>query len=290
MNKEQALESINRGFIAAIFVGLVTTGFGIYGLWIGLNSHNLWNDVSFGIFDGILIFICSYFIYRKSRLASTLFFIYFIMSKIYLSVLLGKLAGLGLGLIFIYFFFRAMQGTFAYHKIEKAENIEYKNVSKWVIYSGFTIGAIFLSLIVFGVLLETGYIKKDEDTQEIADAFHELGRIKNESEWAEHVESSYILFFSKLHDVSMKEHGYDKNAVDSNQKALLGLSDFMGRCNTQYIKNIYTNPSKLYEAISKANAVELKQAKDFCHAKIGELTSFKSLITKGSADALKRTR
>ena len=48
-------------------------------------------------------------------------FVYFIIAKIIIGIEMGKMTGFVTSLIFLYFYGKAIQGTFTYHKIEKAE-------------------------------------------------------------------------------------------------------------------------------------------------------------------------
>jgi hypothetical protein len=50
------------------------------------------------------------------------------------------------------FWAKAIQGTFVYHKIEKAENPYYKPARKWMYFVGIPVGALFLLSAVIGYL------------------------------------------------------------------------------------------------------------------------------------------
>lgn len=65
--------------------------------------------------DVILIVVLGTFIFRKSRSAATLAVIYFVGSKIFLWLTLGKVAGLPMTLVFLFFYANAMRATFLWH-------------------------------------------------------------------------------------------------------------------------------------------------------------------------------
>lgn len=83
----------------------------------GALSHlfDIWTSV-----DVVLIFLLAFGIYRRSRVAATLMLLYYTVSKITLMIELGKPTGLLMSLVFFYFYFQAMIGTFEYHKFLKS--------------------------------------------------------------------------------------------------------------------------------------------------------------------------
>jgi len=64
-----------------------------------------------------LNFVMAYGIYRKSRIAATAMFVYFILSKIWLLMETGQAGSLIIGVIFLYYFYQAMMAIFQYHKL-----------------------------------------------------------------------------------------------------------------------------------------------------------------------------
>lgn len=91
-----------------------------------------------------------------SRAAAVTIFIYFIISKIAIGIETGSILGLFLSLVFLYFFGKAILGTFSYHKIEKEENPKYKPAPKWQFYIGIPIGLLVVALSVIGIITMTG--------------------------------------------------------------------------------------------------------------------------------------
>jgi len=67
------------------------------------------------LIDVVLMAVMAFFIYKKSRTAATLMFVYFVTSKLVQWYDLGNVQGLPLAMIFMYFYFNAMRGTFIWH-------------------------------------------------------------------------------------------------------------------------------------------------------------------------------
>ncbi len=113
---ESVLRKIRHGWIVALISGAMTlllTLVAIFGTDF-TGFVDVWNFM-----DVALIFGLAFGIYKKSRIASTAMFVYFVLSKIYVWFLTEQVSGLLVAAIFIFFFFQAMVGTFQYHKLAK---------------------------------------------------------------------------------------------------------------------------------------------------------------------------
>ncbi len=80
-----------------------------------LRGFSVWN-----LTDVALILGLAFGIYKKSRICAVLMFIYFIASKIILMVESGAPNGIIMAIVFGYFYWQGISGTFAYHKITKS--------------------------------------------------------------------------------------------------------------------------------------------------------------------------
>jgi serine/threonine-protein kinase len=78
-------------------------------------GFDAWNFVDVALIAGL-----TFGIYRKSRVCAVLMLIYFAISKIMIALDGGKASGIGLSLVFLYFYAQGVVGTFAYHKQVKA--------------------------------------------------------------------------------------------------------------------------------------------------------------------------
>lgn len=158
MELREAAKASKNGAIAAFISGGVTTFIFLYAT--GTNTQGdlaLWNDPAI-VIDIILIFTCAFGMLRKSRTAAVSIFVYFVLSKIYIVAETGNTTGLGPALIFLYYYGRAIQGTFAYHRIKKAEVPDYRPASKWAYYLGIPSVVLMFVFMGFGLLSETSVI------------------------------------------------------------------------------------------------------------------------------------
>ncbi len=158
MDKSEAIKATKNGAIAACVSGALTLAIFLIAVFTNASGTiGLWNDPSV-IFDVLLIFACAYGIYKHSRFAAILLFFYFIFAKIYISIEMGKISGIWVTLVFLYFYGKAIQGTFVYNKIEKVENPNYKTTPKWIYFTAIPSLAIFFALMGIGILTMTGVL------------------------------------------------------------------------------------------------------------------------------------
>ena len=113
---EQITKNIRNGWIAGIISGVMTLVMVLIAINTGRlnNIFNIWVLV-----DVVFIFALTYGIYKKSRFAATTMFLYFLASKILITVETGNIAALTMGVIFLYLYLQAMLGTYQYHKLIK---------------------------------------------------------------------------------------------------------------------------------------------------------------------------
>lgn len=156
MDRETALKAIRQGAIAACVSAGLTIAF--IGIAIVANADGelaLWND-PFNLVDVVLILVLAFGIYKKSRVAAVLMLLYFLVAKIVIAIETQSYSGIVLALVFLYFYGRAVLGTFAYHRIEKAENPDYKTPSKWWYIAGIPSVLLVLLLVGFALFSTTG--------------------------------------------------------------------------------------------------------------------------------------
>lgn len=156
MDKKEAVKATRNGAIAA----LISATFTVAIVLIAIASDSggklaLWND-PWNFLDVILILGCAYGMYRKSRTAALLIFFYFIVSKIFIFMETQSFRGIGMALIFLYFYGKAAQGAFVYHKLEKAENPDYQAATKWTYILGVPFVLVATVLIAFAMMSITG--------------------------------------------------------------------------------------------------------------------------------------
>jgi len=158
MNKSEAIKATKNGAIAACISAALT----IIIVLIAISSDAEgelapWNDP--GIFiDVVFVLACAFGMYKKSRAASVLIFFYFLASKVIIAIETQAFSGFGMALVFIYFYGKAIQGSFVYHRLEKEENPDYKATTKWTYIFGIPSVLIIVTLVGFGLLSTTGVV------------------------------------------------------------------------------------------------------------------------------------
>jgi len=110
----KVLSRIKGGWIAGIVSATITLIF----ILIAMNGTNMPLSLdAWSFIDVALIYILSFGIYKKSRTAAVLLFLLFLANKILMVIESGRFQGGLMALIFLYFYFMAIVGTFQYHHI-----------------------------------------------------------------------------------------------------------------------------------------------------------------------------
>ena len=158
MNKSEAIKATKNGAIAACISGAIT----IVVILIAISTDTegklaIFNDPA-NFADVALILACAFGMYKKSRIASVLIFVYFIAAKVIIAIETQAYSGFGMALVFLYFYGKAIQGSFVYHKLMKEENPSYKATTKWSYIIGLPSVLTVIVLIGFALMSTTGVI------------------------------------------------------------------------------------------------------------------------------------
>ena len=122
MEISEALKNIKYGYIAALVSAGITVVLNF--LQFDAGDVNLFSDPVV-LYDVIIILLLAFGIYKKSRVCAIAMLIYFILGKIFQ---FQEYASYGIdtppstylvAVVFIYFYFQAVRGTIAFHKINK---------------------------------------------------------------------------------------------------------------------------------------------------------------------------
>jgi hypothetical protein len=162
MTLDEATKAAKHGAIAAFISGTLTAV--IVGLALTMDNPGeiaAWND-PLNIFDVVLLFGLAIGMLRKSRAAAVIAFIYFILAKVFIALETGAGAGVFGGIVFLYFFGRAIQGTFTYHRIRKAEDEDYRAAPKWSFFVGIPLAVILFAAMGIGILSMTDIVPSTE--------------------------------------------------------------------------------------------------------------------------------
>ena len=113
---ETCIAAIKNGWVA----GLISIGLTLIMVLVGMysNSENttlVYYADPMMLADIALMIVMVFFIHKKSRIAATCMFLYFVLSKYIQWTDLGSVQGLPMALIFTLFYFNAMRGTYVWH-------------------------------------------------------------------------------------------------------------------------------------------------------------------------------
>lgn len=154
MDLASAEKSIRHGAAGGFFLAALTLILVWYGLVFKPSGYfRTWNDPS-ALLDALLLLGLSYGILRRSRGAAVCLLGYFILTKIMLVIELHTVSGASVSFAFLYLFGRSLKGTFAYHRIQKEEDPNYKAAPKWTYFVGPPVLLMALTFFSY-VLLST---------------------------------------------------------------------------------------------------------------------------------------
>lgn len=158
MNKNEAIKATRNGAIAASISAAVTLIIVLIAISADAEGRlAIWND-PLNLIDVLMILGCAVGMYRKSRVASVLIFFYFIVAKIIIAVETKSMGGIMISLVFLYFYAKAIQGSFVFHRLEKAENPNYKATTKWAYVLGIPSVLIIVASLTFALMSVTGFV------------------------------------------------------------------------------------------------------------------------------------
>lgn len=153
MNLASAEKAIRHGAVAGfIFAGFTLTVVSIAVLGQGTGYFEFWDDPT-NVVDVVLIGGLSLGILKRSRAAAISLVAFFILAEIHMFTELGRPSGSGIAsaVVFLYFFGRAVLGTFAYHRIRREQDPEYRPVRRWMYFVWVPVG--LLGVVMTGGLV-----------------------------------------------------------------------------------------------------------------------------------------
>lgn len=165
MNIEEAMKACRNGATAAFVSGTLTTIIvAIAMLGDSGGELALWNDPT-NLVDIVLIFGCALGMLKFSRTAAVSVFVYFIISKAAITLESGQTSGLFMSLVFLYFFGKAIQGSFTYKKLRKVENADFRSAPRWFYWMTIPTMSLFFFAAGYGVLTMTDAVPSTEVLQ-----------------------------------------------------------------------------------------------------------------------------
>jgi hypothetical protein len=115
-DKPSCAKAMENGGLFTMGIAAMTGMFGLAGLFAKSDNQQLSRLLTpWALVDAGLLVILGFFVFRKSRIASTLLFIYFIIGVAVMWFELGKTPRLFLSIIILLYSFTAMRGTYIWH-------------------------------------------------------------------------------------------------------------------------------------------------------------------------------
>lgn len=162
MHMEEAKKACKNGAIAAFVSGTLTTVVVVIAMLSDSNGDlALWNDPT-NFVDIVLIFGCAIAMLKQSRTAAVTIFVYFIIAKVAIALETGESTGIAISLLFLYYFGKAIQGSFAYKKLKLAENPEFRSAPRWAYWLSIPTMLLFFTAAGYGVLSMTDVVPATE--------------------------------------------------------------------------------------------------------------------------------
>jgi hypothetical protein len=111
---EDIRKKIKNAWVAAVISGSIT----LVVTLVAMSGTDILGFSAWELVDVGLIFLLAFGIYQRSRACAVAMLAYFVLSKIFIMVESGRPSGIPLAIVFIYFFWQGVSGTFAYHKLK----------------------------------------------------------------------------------------------------------------------------------------------------------------------------
>jgi len=125
---DKAESKIKGAWMAGVASGTVTLVFTIVAM-----KRNVWDFTISNMGDVLLIFTLTFGIYRRNRACAIFMLVYFLVAKVLIWMRLAAITDLPKGvwvgyllftMLFCYFFFEGIRGTFAWHRLEREAKAE----------------------------------------------------------------------------------------------------------------------------------------------------------------------
>ncbi|WP_417384036.1 hypothetical protein [Gimesia sp.] len=152
-NLDDAVRDANQASIAA-FIAAAVSGLLIVAAMASSADGPLGQFADpVNLIDVALVVACGVGLRFYSRTAAITLVIYYILAKIIMMLEEGRPSGLLFTFIWLYFYWKGIRGSFAYHRLRKEADSNYRSTPVWFYYFVIPVGGIILSLVVLGLSL-----------------------------------------------------------------------------------------------------------------------------------------
>lgn len=183
MDKDEANNAIKSAWIAGIIAGVII-------LVVSLIPNSPFGLG--GLIEVFIYFSLTFGVYKKNRACAVIFFIYFVSFKIFQLIALGDWKPGPLALVISIFLFQGIRGTFAYHRIIKAETNREENESEsikkkskkkpFLIGSGVAAAIVVVGFIIWASSLPESGVKMASEMHPYALEYIEKHNLLNDTE------------------------------------------------------------------------------------------------------------
>jgi hypothetical protein len=129
---ETADKALRQGSFAAFALAAITFVMITAAIGGGFDERLAYLNDPFGYVDVALWVLVGWGLLRHSRFAALFACALLVLGIVYSSLMQGRPAGLVLGLVFGFYFVRAVRASFAWHRIRRVEDPGYRPTPAWV--------------------------------------------------------------------------------------------------------------------------------------------------------------
>jgi len=157
LNKEEASLATRNGAIAAAVIALLSCLVVSVAIFTDASDKFArWND-PIVYFDVALFFILAFAIYKHSRVAAVLAFIYYLGARLIIFAETGNFSSVLFTLTILYFFGKAVLGAFTYHRLKREEG-SVSSSSKWGLIIALPLVLIFSTFLGYVLFSAVGVV------------------------------------------------------------------------------------------------------------------------------------
>jgi hypothetical protein len=117
---QKANKSIKNAWVTGVISGSLTLIASMILAPLALEMLN----VPAMLITAAIVFGLSYGVYRKSRTCAVILLSFYALDKIVFYIDSGRMAGIVVTLIFIYYFAKGIEGTFTYHRLMRGQSVQ----------------------------------------------------------------------------------------------------------------------------------------------------------------------
>lgn len=174
MDIESAGQKCRNAGIAACVQGVLALAVISFSIYSGAETDDptiqYFND-PFLFIDIAIIFALAGGLFLRSRTAAVLLLVYYVLSQIMFIAETGRVGGIVVSLVFVYFYYQGIIGAFAYTRLRRKEEPKYRKKPTWLLAIVSVAVLILLGVIGLGLVMTfmdspSTAVEKGEDLPE----------------------------------------------------------------------------------------------------------------------------